>query len=111
MTRATGYRHSLYSPMPPHFHSPMSACLRQAARCYYFGAVQVTMIGYGIGTGERLRGKQFVGLMLAFGGLIGLLLPGLSAPSLTGSVLMIGDRGSHGASTRCAARVQVIPLR
>jgi drug/metabolite transporter (DMT)-like permease len=55
-----------------------------------FGAVQATMIGHGIWTGERLRRLQLVGLMLAFGGLVGLLLPGLSAPPLYGSVLMLG---------------------
>lgn len=54
-----------------------------------FGAVQVTMIGYGIWTGERLLRLQLVGLVLAFGGLIGLLLPGLSAPPLYGSILML----------------------
>jgi drug/metabolite transporter (DMT)-like permease len=54
-----------------------------------FGAVQVTMIGYGIWTGERLRGAQLAGLALAFGGLVGLLIPGLSAPPLVGSVLML----------------------
>jgi len=55
-----------------------------------FGAVQATMIGYGIWAGERLLKPQLVGLLLAFGGLIGLLLPGLSAPPLYGSVLMLG---------------------
>jgi drug/metabolite transporter (DMT)-like permease len=45
-----------------------------------FGAVQATMIGHGIWVGERLRRLQLFGLMLAFGGLVGLLLPGLSAP-------------------------------
>lgn len=55
-----------------------------------FGAVQATMIGHGIWSGERLLRLQFLGLMLAFGGLIGLLLPGLSAPPLHGSVLMLG---------------------
>lgn len=54
-----------------------------------FGAVQVTMIGYGIWTGERLPRLQLVGLVLALGGLIGLLLPGLSAPPLYGSILML----------------------
>ena len=54
-----------------------------------FGAVQVTMIGYGIWSGERLRAAQLVGLALAFGGLVGLLIPGLSAPPLVGSVLML----------------------
>ncbi len=55
-----------------------------------FGAVQATMIGYGIWVGERLRKLQIVGLVLACGGLVGLLLPGLSAPPLYGSVLMLG---------------------
>lgn len=55
-----------------------------------FGAVQATMIGYGVWTGERLRRAQLVGLVLALGGVIGLLLPGLSAPPLLGSVLMLG---------------------
>ena len=54
-----------------------------------FGAVQATMIGYGIWAGERLRRLQLVGLVLALGGLVGLLLPGLSAPPLPGSLLML----------------------
>jgi drug/metabolite transporter (DMT)-like permease len=55
-----------------------------------FGAVQATMIGHGIWTGERLMRLQIVGLILAFGGLVGLLLPGFSAPPLYGSILMLG---------------------
>ena len=55
-----------------------------------FGAVQATMIGYGVCVGERLLKLQLVGLALALGGLVGLLLPGLSAPPLHGSVLMLG---------------------
>jgi len=55
-----------------------------------FGAVQVTMISYGVWTGERLRLLQTFGVLLAFGGLVGLLLPGLSAPPLLGAMLMIG---------------------
>ena len=55
-----------------------------------FGAVQATMIGYGIWSGERLQRLQLLGLMLAFGGLVGLLLPGLSAPPLHGALLMLG---------------------
>ena len=54
-----------------------------------FGAVQALMIGYGIWSGERLRPLQLGGLALAFGGLAGLLLPGVSAPPLVGSVLML----------------------
>lgn len=55
-----------------------------------FGAVQATMIGHGLWAGERLRGPQLCGLALALGGLGGLLLPGLSAPPLSGSLLMLG---------------------
>ena len=55
-----------------------------------FGAVQATMIGRGIWVGERLRRLQLVGLVLALAGLVGLLLPGLSAPPLYGSILMLG---------------------
>jgi len=55
-----------------------------------FGAVQATMIGHGIWTGERFRRLQLAGLLLALGGLVGLLLPGLSAPPLFGALLMLG---------------------
>lgn len=55
-----------------------------------FGAVQVTMIGHGVWAGERLLKLQLVGVVLAFGGLIVLLLPGLTAPPLYGSALMLG---------------------
>jgi drug/metabolite transporter (DMT)-like permease len=55
-----------------------------------FGAVQATMIGHGIWAGERLRKLQLVGLVLALGGLVGLLLPGLSAPPLPAAILMLG---------------------
>ncbi len=55
-----------------------------------FGSVQVSMISYGIVKGERLLGLQLLGLVLALGGLTGLLLPGLAAPPLVSSLLMIG---------------------
>lgn len=55
-----------------------------------FGAVQSTMIGYGLWSGERLTRQQLAGLVCAFGGLAGLMLPGLSAPPLFASALMLG---------------------
>lgn len=54
-----------------------------------FGAVQATMIGHGLWAGERLRAAQVAGVLLALGGLVGLLLPGLSAPPLAGALLML----------------------
>lgn len=55
-----------------------------------FAAVQTTMIGYGIRSGERFRPVQIAGLTLAVSGLIALLLPGLTAPPLPPALLMIG---------------------
>jgi drug/metabolite transporter (DMT)-like permease len=67
-----------------------------------FGAVQTTMIGYGLWVGERLLKRQLVGLVLALGGLVGLLLPGLSSPPLYGSVLMLSAGVAWGIySLRC----------
>jgi drug/metabolite transporter (DMT)-like permease len=54
-----------------------------------FAAVQATMIGSALWKGERLRGSQWLGLLLALGGLVGLLLPGLAAPPLIGATLML----------------------
>lgn len=54
-----------------------------------FGAVQLTMLSYGLWHGERFLKRQSVGLIAALSGLVGLLLPGLSAPPLLGSLLML----------------------
>ena len=53
-----------------------------------FAIVQITMIGWGILQGERLAAARWVGLALALGGLVWLLLPGLEAPPLIGALLM-----------------------
>ena len=55
-----------------------------------FGAVQATMIGYGLWSGEHMSPRQWVGLVMALLGLVGLLSPGLSAPPLSGALLMLG---------------------
>ncbi|MCF8177115.1 MAG: DMT family transporter [Sulfuritalea sp.] len=61
-----------------------------------FGAVQASMICYGLWKGERLRRLQLVGFVLALCGLVSLMLPGLAAPPLTGSLLMVGAGISWG---------------
>jgi len=53
-----------------------------------FGAVQVTMMLAALWSGERPHPLQWLGLGLALGGLIYLVLPGLAAPSAIGSALM-----------------------
>jgi len=55
-----------------------------------FGAVQATMIGYGLWKGERFRLLQWFGFLVALGGLVVLVLPGLAAPPLWGAGLMLG---------------------
>ncbi|MGH8761542.1 MAG: DMT family transporter [Burkholderiales bacterium] len=55
-----------------------------------FGAVQTTMILCGLWKGERLNGWQGIGLAAALGGLVTLVLPGLSAPPPGGAILMVG---------------------
>lgn len=54
-----------------------------------FGSVQTGMIGWGLVKGERFTPLQWLGLALALAGLVGLLLPGLSAPPLGAALLMI----------------------
>ena len=55
-----------------------------------FGAVQATMILWGLHKGERLRAIQILGLVVAMTGLVVLLFPGLSAPPVFGSILILG---------------------
>ena len=62
-----------------------------------FGAVQLTMMGYGLWQGERVRGLNLAGLVVALAGLIGLLLPGLSAPPPLAAVLMLAAGAAWGA--------------
>lgn len=61
-----------------------------------FGAVQASMIGYGLWRGERLGRPQLWGMALALLGLLGLLLPGATAPSLGGSLLMLAAGAAWG---------------
>ena len=55
-----------------------------------FGAVQLTMMGWGLWRGERIRGLALAGLVVAIGGLVALLLPGLAAPPPLAAALMLG---------------------
>lgn len=54
-----------------------------------FAAVQITMVGVSILQGNRLTAVEWLGFVLAFGGLVYLLLPGLTAPPLVGASLMM----------------------
>jgi drug/metabolite transporter (DMT)-like permease len=54
-----------------------------------FGAVQLTMFVAGLSAGERFTAVAWAGFVLAVGGLLVLVAPGLTAPPLLGTVLMI----------------------
>ena len=52
------------------------------------GTVQATMLVAGIRTGERLVLLQWMGLLVALGGTVYLVSPGITAPPLIGSLVM-----------------------
>ncbi|MFI5234766.1 MAG: DMT family transporter [Gemmatimonadales bacterium] len=54
-----------------------------------FGAVQLTMVLVAIRRGQRPGTVQCIGLLVAFGGLAYLCLPGITAPSPVGAALML----------------------
>jgi drug/metabolite transporter (DMT)-like permease len=87
-----------------------------------FGAVQATMIFWGLYKHERLDAIQIVGFVIAVIGLVVLLFPGLSAPPLIGSILMLGSgvawgvyslrgtREKNPASTTAGNFVRAVPF-
>lgn len=54
-----------------------------------FGAVQVTMISWGLFKGERMSALQWGGFLLALVGLILLLLPNAAVPQLSSALMML----------------------
>lgn len=54
-----------------------------------FGAVQATMIVAGFARGERFVPVQWLGFIVALGGIAALLLPGAEAPPALGAALMV----------------------
>jgi len=87
-----------------------------------FGAVQATMILWGLGRGERLHAIQIVGLVAAVTGLVVLVFPGLSTPPLIGSILMLaagvawgiyslrGKGEKHPASATAGNFLRALPM-
>lgn len=87
-----------------------------------FGAVQISMVLWGWRQGERPGAMSLAGLLLAFAGLLALLLPGASAPPLPGSLLMLvagvawgaysllGRSASHALAATTGNFVRSLPL-
>jgi len=53
-----------------------------------FGSVQITMILLSLVSGTRLHLTEWIGVVVAFTGFVYLILPGVTAPSTTGLILM-----------------------
>ncbi|MEL7229233.1 MAG: DMT family transporter [Pseudomonadota bacterium] len=54
-----------------------------------FATVQGVMIGWGLVRGNRPGPREWLGLTVAFGAFVALLLPGLTAPDPLGAALMV----------------------
>jgi drug/metabolite transporter (DMT)-like permease len=64
-----------------------------------FGSVQLTMVILAIIRGERPPLLEWLGIVVAVGGLVYLVLPGLAAPPLNSSLLMAAAGASWGFYT------------
>lgn len=53
-----------------------------------FGSVQITMIVAGLLLGNRLHQFEWLGVIVAFSGFVYLVMPGVTAPSFIGFILM-----------------------
>jgi len=71
-----------------------------------FGAVQATMIAWGLYQGERMRKLQLGGFALAIAGLTALMLPGLETPGLGSSAAMLCAGVAWGAYSLRGRRKQ-----
>lgn len=71
-----------------------------------FGAVQASMIAWGLYQGERMRKLQLGGFGLAVAGLTALMLPGLATPGFGGSAAMLGAGVAWGAYSLRGRRQQ-----
>lgn len=62
-----------------------------------FGAVQITMFVFSWMKGERVRFRVLLGMLVAFAGLVALLLPGADTPPFTSAVIMVVSGMAWGA--------------
>jgi drug/metabolite transporter (DMT)-like permease len=69
-----------------------------------FASVQLTMIGWGLVSGERPGPRTWVGLGLAAGGLLWLTVPSLTRPDPIGTALMVIAGGAWGVYSLAGKR-------
>lgn len=87
-----------------------------------FGAVQLTMIGWGIAAGERPRPRTWFALAIAAAGLGWLIVPSVGRPDPVGSALMIvagcawgvyslvGRKAAHALGSNARSFLWAVPL-
>ena len=87
-----------------------------------FGVVQLTMIGYGVASGERPKPLAWGGILLAIAGLVALTLPSTARPDSRGLLLMaiagiawavyslLGKRAADPVAANAKISSGVIPL-
>ena len=75
-----------------------------------FGSVQITMILLSLMSGTRLHVSEWTGVIIAFAGFAYLILPGVSAPSIPGFLLMALAGIAWGIYT-LKGRASINPLR
>jgi drug/metabolite transporter (DMT)-like permease len=61
-----------------------------------FGAVQMTMVGGAMARGERPRAREWLGLLVAIGGLVLLVFPSLSSPPPLAAASMLSAGAAWG---------------
>ncbi|WP_022693307.1 DMT family transporter [Ponticaulis koreensis] len=76
-----------------------------------FAVVQFTMVGWALKTGERLSALQWAGLIAAFGALVWLLSPSLSAPSSGFAILAMMAAGMGWGAYSLIGRSSKAPTR
>ncbi|WP_150305377.1 DMT family transporter [Pseudomonas saliphila] len=62
-----------------------------------FGSVQIAMFAFAWVQGERFQAQVLLGMLMAFAGLVALLLPGAQAPPLVSALVMIVSGVAWGA--------------
>jgi drug/metabolite transporter (DMT)-like permease len=87
-----------------------------------FGAVQSSLLGYGLCKGERLSALALAGFATSIAGLLFLLLPGSSAPHLASAFLMVcagaawawytvlGRSGGDALRTTAGSFLRAVPI-
>ena len=75
-----------------------------------FGSVQITIILVGLVSGNKLHYFEWLGVIVAFSGFVYLVMPGVTAPSLMGFILMSLAGIAWGFYT-LAGKGSVNPLR